>query len=52
MFKEYPKVLYKSGELEGKADVVFNADEEAELRKQGYKSLAEPQEKSPSKGKK
>jgi hypothetical protein len=51
MFNEYPKVLYKGG-VDGKADVVFNADEEAELRKDGYKSLAEPQEKSPSKGKK
>lgn len=46
MFNEYPKGLYKDGKEEGENVVAFNADQEAEYRKQGYKMLNEPQEKS------
>ena len=37
--QEYPKALYAEGQLEGHTVVVFNADEEAIKREEGYKSL-------------
>jgi hypothetical protein len=49
MFNEYPKGLYKDGKEEGENVVAFDADQESEYRKQGFKMLNEPQEKSPKK---
>jgi len=46
MFQEYPKSLYMNGEWEGEHVIVHDAEQEAEMRKQGYKMLSEPQEKS------
>jgi hypothetical protein len=48
MFNEYPKGLYKGGVEDGENVIAFDAEQEAEYRKQGYKMLNEPQEKSPA----
>jgi hypothetical protein len=49
MFNEYPKSLYKNGDSEGDNVIAFDAEQEAEYRKQGFKMLNEPQEKSSKK---
>lgn len=43
MFNEYPKALHPEGDPEREVCIVFDAEQEAEKRKQGLRMVGEPQ---------
>lgn len=43
MFNEYPKALHPDGDIEREVCIVFDAAQEAEKRKEGYRLAGEPQ---------
>lgn len=51
MFNEFPKCLYLGGVVDAAFCVVFDPQEEAKARKEGYASAGESQEKAKRKPK-
>lgn len=45
-FQEYPKALYKGGDVDAEHVIVADKDEEAAKRKAGYKMLGEAKAKA------
>lgn len=49
MFQEFPKCLYQGGAVDAEFCVVFDPQEEADARKEGFASAGESPEKAKSK---
>lgn len=45
MFQEFPKCLYRAGDVEAETRIVLDKAGEAEARKDGFSSPGESQEK-------